>query len=162
MVPGVNEFTQKCQLLVVEKRAKLLSLYLTLLVKKKGFMCHRPDLHREDGLPTDHHGAIVVAANLRKHEGSLEDFISFANAAKDNAPLVVEDRHEAPGKLQGRSSYPADKSKGRKSEGLANDIKSELEDESGLEKSFSSSYLGKPLPCCTRVPHPHLSRSEIP
>ena len=156
MVSGVNEFTQKCQFLVVEKRAKLLSLYLTLLVKKKGFMRHRPDLHREDGLPLDNPEAEVVAANLRKHGGSLEDFISFATAAQDNALLVVEDRHEALKQLRGGSSS-ADKSKKRKkqdqagapkpkmtkAEVMADDTKAELENESGLEKSFSSCYLGK-------------------
>ena len=94
MVAGVNDFTQKCQELVVEKRSKLLTKYLSLLVKKKGFVYYRPDLYSEDGLPLDETEASAVKDDLQSHGGNVEDYIVFANAARDNAFLVVEDRNE--------------------------------------------------------------------
>ena len=53
MVTGVNEYTRKCQEMIVDQKSKLLTKYLSLLVKKEGFDCHRPDLHNGNGFPLD-------------------------------------------------------------------------------------------------------------
>ena len=157
MLAGVNDFTQACMELVMEKKSKLFSLYLSLLTQVRDFKNHRPDVHSEDGLPADIEAAQDVKVVLEKNGGSYEEFVKFSDLARANAYLVVKEHEEVLKCLPGFSPSNSKKRKNpdnnsptlppepkmSKAEQLARTTKAELGDADGVEKAFTSSYLGK-------------------
>ena len=159
MEGGINDFTQKAQDLVNENKSELLAKYLSLLTTVKGFNIHRPNLHSEDGFPTDKSKTEAVIEDLEKNGGSYDDFVEFSTLAKENAFLVIDDRDEAVDKMnedkfegsappennkkKAKPSEDGPKPKLSKAEMVVNETKAELQDKNGVEKAFTDSYLGK-------------------
>ena len=72
---GGNDFTRRCTAMVIDKKLELLALYISLLVKSKGFTHHREDLHTDTGMRFDGKG--INEQNVKEKGGNVEDFLEF-------------------------------------------------------------------------------------
>ena len=148
----VNSFSRSVTELYVEKKKKLLAVYVSLINNSENFVHHSVDLHTADGLnllEVEKGEESIGAAG-----GSLDHFRQFVIVAKENA-MVVESGEKALDeivtrrKLAGTGGKRAavappqpENPKLSRVEIIENKEKEALEDEGGLEAEYRGSYVG--------------------
>ena len=144
---GVNGFSRKITSLIVEKRQKLLAMYLSLLSHTDNFVHHREEYHDQNGFLLD--GSGIQEKDLEQNGGMLVEFLEFVNVASTSAVTVEK---EVLGNnpisnyfqvSQKRSQDSSSKSKKKSKNDLKNENEQkEIDDKSGLEQEYKKSYLG--------------------
>ena len=138
LVVGVNPLAQKIQSLVVMNKKKLLSQYLSLLMKSDGYQSHHAAIFSADGFRVDESG--LQTNHIEENGGNLIDLRELRVAAR--ASVCKMD-----------STVPKQKRKGsgiekfllKKPRMSAKDTqKTEIEDPDGPEAKYSKSYIGEP------------------
>ena len=148
---GESDFTRRCTAMIVDSRKELLGLYMTLLPHSKGFSHHRPDLHNELGMRLDGKG-ITVNILIQKM-GGIEEFVEFKEMAEKAAFKVTKSRIDAISAIEELRNCKKRKSekeggggkvvKMTKMQEKVNAQLTEIKDESGVERAFIDSYVGR-------------------
>lgn len=146
----MSNFSDKVISLCVEQKEKLLALYLTLSSHSLGFNHHREFIHTEKGVRVDGDGPNLE--DILKLGGSMEEYNEFINAMKDSAIEVSKDsnlfevmaKYRKNGLMKRKLFSDLSNSVEKRSKlAIINESeKVELEDPSGLEKTYMSSFLG--------------------
>lgn len=137
-----NKFTGKCGQLIVEKKFKLLSLYLSLLVRSKSFSSYNSDTHNEQGFRVD--GGGIQAEDLSNEQGSVMEYMEILSVAGANAEL--SDAPSLPRKRKITEYFgteAAKKKKMNKEDVIQNHFAEELVNDLGVEKMHTVAYEGR-------------------
>ena len=143
----VNSFSRKIASMIVEKKQKLLAIFLTLLPHSLGFVHHRPGLHSEEGFITGDLDESHSSDHIVKNGGTLADYLEFIKLANESAK-PVENKSGASGDISQffvKKSKPAatgTKSKKSKLEIIDDSENSELRDPGGIEQEYKNSIEG--------------------
>ena len=144
---GITEFSKKITSLIVEKKQKLLALYLSVLPHANGFVHHREESQDRNGFMLD--GVGIQEKDLKINGGSLEDFLDFVEIAKASSTVIAQDEDPANPITQyfdrAQKNTGSNVSKPMKKSKV--DVKNEneqkeIDDEEGLEKEYIKNYLG--------------------
>ena len=149
---GGNDFTRRCTAMVIDKKYELLAMYISLLVKSRGFTHHREDLHGDTGVRLDGKGLDEDA--LKDKGGSIEEMLEFKSFAEKAAFGVSQSKLDAIDKIvemSGTGSKRKDqpesdggpKAKVNKLEARLDAKRKEIKDEEGVEKAFVDSFVGR-------------------
>ena len=137
-----NEFTVKLGQLLVDKKYKLLAMYLSLLVRSKSFKDHNADLHQDNGFNKE--VANDEEEDMANLFGSKQEYEEIMRLADENATLSDIGQGSQPSKRKITDFFskkpPKKLSKSEVVEKMFND---ELEDEIGLEKSHMAAFEGR-------------------
>jgi hypothetical protein len=144
---GVNILSKRITSLVVDKKQKLLALFLSLLPHTSGFVHHREEFHDENGFSLD--GSGIQEGDLINNGGTLKQFLELVDAALKSAVVVdAEVMQNNPisnffqvGQKRSQDNSSQSKKKSKVQIRTENEDK-EIEDETGLEKEYQRSYLG--------------------
>ena len=147
---GVHNFSKKITSMIVEKKHKLIALYLTLLPHSVGFVHHREGLHTAEGFLVDRDDDLPID-ELVENGGTKEDYEEFVRFANESATVVEPGLIGAGGhqdissffvkKRQSGESEPKPLKK-TKSAAIDDNETKELEDPEGIEKEYSESIVG--------------------
>ena len=141
---GINDFTQKVAGLRVGHKEEAIGMYLTKMNTSQGFFLHRAEIHDEWGFEIKNRESQVE--DMEKINGDLDEYKEFVLAAQNSA-LKVDKRVDC---LKQISTKPSDvkgsdevKAKKSKCEVIEEAKQAEIDDETGIEKIFSSNYFGR-------------------
>ena len=144
----LNDFTSKMIELKTTGRKKLLSLYFSLMLKSVNFSGHVDEVYDEWGFRTDGEG--VTETRLIDEQGTLveyKEFVAKANLCSldvNHKKDVLEVVEGGKSKKSGEEEvFGPTKVKRSKVEMVYDHKEKELTDEDGVEKSYSSQYLGR-------------------
>ena len=146
----MSEFSDKVISLCVEQKEKLLALYLTLASHSMGFNHHREFIHSEKGVRLDGEGPTLE--NILELGGSLREYEEFLIAIKDSAIDVSKNtniyeemaKKRTNGQMKRKLFDELHKTEKKRSKlsVINENEKVEIDDPSGLEKTYMSSFLG--------------------
>ena len=135
-----NAFTAKCGQLIIDKKYKLVAMYLSLLVRSKSFSNHNQDIFDNHGFSKKKDG--LQLEDLREHSGSLEEYTEFVKLAEETASL--SNKPSQPKKRKITEFFPPKEPKKlTKLETIEKNFKDELQNEIGVEKMHSVAYEGR-------------------
>ena len=138
-----NEFTVKLGQLLVDKKYKLLAMYLSLLVRSKKFKDHNADIHEDNGFSKKvANGEEEDMVNLF---GSKQEYLEVMRLADENATLSeIGQGSQQPSKRKITDFFSKKPPKKlSKSEVVEKNFNDELEDEIGLEKTHMAAFEGR-------------------
>ena len=144
MLLGVNNFSQKVASMRAVQQDRLLAKYISSLVRSEGFIYHNPDQYTALGLKKQ-----GEPSNLSSEE--LDELMVFIELAKE-AAFVVTNKSEALLRLEAHGQKAKKTGEGVDGEppskiGRLAKIEllkdQEINDDSGVEKSFISRYFGR-------------------
>ena len=164
---GESDFSRRCTRMIIDSNKELLGLYMTLLPHSKGFSHHRPDLHNDLGMRLDGKG-ITVNSILEKG-GAIEEFVEFKSMAEKAAFKVTQSRTDALTAIEDLRKCKKRKNaaegggsmSGKVTKGQAklNAQMSEINEESGVERAFIDSYVGR---CDVKIENISVSNKVCP
>ena len=144
---GVCEFSRKITRLCVEKKQKLLSMYLSLMQHSENFLHHQEEFYTTEGCLVD--GTGVQEEDLKTEGGTMEEYRDMLRMAKESAKAAISVEKGMQDisrffELKGKKRKANDNSLGSltKQARMDMDEKKELEDEAGLETNYMNSYVG--------------------
>ena len=144
LVWGINDFTQQVAGLRVGQKEEAIGMYLNKMNTSQGFFLHRSDIHDEWGFEIKNYDSQLE--DLEKKNGNLDEYKDFVLAAQTSALKVgkrVDVLKEISTKASDAKASDEVKVKKPKNEVIEEAKQSEIDDDTGIETTFTKQLFWK-------------------